>query len=144
MTTGTIDGLMRMASWLDSHGEKDLARETRETVNRFLDYLLFISQPNSEARRSAEIARSETRSGVQRGALKPNGEVKLLHGRATARAPERDNAGRRWPSRPIADGKRENNIKMRLDYSETSECTHQEYPSWRHACHASENSVKPI
>ena len=44
-------------------------------------------QPNSEARCRAEIARSQTRSGVLRGALKPNavdGQLQLVLLRARA------------------------------------------------------------
>lgn len=69
----TTKQLCEMAEWFKEQGDMETYLSVKRTTNKLLDFILYTSyQPNSEARRRAEIARLQTRSGCIRGALKPN------------------------------------------------------------------------
>lgn len=87
MLTDTVNQMLEMAELFKAHGQTELYRSAKETATKLCDYILFVEtyQPNSEACRNAEIARSETLSVCTRGELKPNGQHGCVGPRTSCR-----------------------------------------------------------
>lgn len=73
MLIDTVNEMLEMAEWFKANGYREEYRNLKDTANKILDYIYFTAQQRG-APEIAEIARPEKRSGVQRGALKPNGQ----------------------------------------------------------------------
>ena len=72
MLIDSVNEMLEMAEWFKANGYRDEYRNLKDTANKILDYIYFTAQERGA--QEAEIARSEPRSGVQRGVVKPNGQ----------------------------------------------------------------------